>query len=48
METCIERLTVQCVDEVLCCGYSKETCSAVLLHGIIFNILQKKNWEFFF
>ena len=35
METCSAVLTLESVDEMLWCGHSNETSSAVLLHGTI-------------
>ena len=35
METCSVVLTFESVDEILWCDHSKETSSAVLLHGSI-------------
>ena len=35
METCSVVLTFESVDEILWCGHSNETSSAVLLHGTI-------------
>ena len=35
METCSVVLIFVSFDEILCCGHSNETSSAVLLHGTI-------------
>ena len=45
METCLHILTFESVFEILWCGHSNETFSAVLLHGTVnlfFNILQNE------
>ena len=35
MERCSVVLTFESVDQILWCYHSNETCSAILLHGII-------------
>ena len=48
METCSVVLTLESVDEILSCDHSKETSSAVLLHGTIcFSIFYKIKFGIF-